>query len=292
MRILFALMGFLFLALPVQAEEEVSEGKSKDYVILKVNGEEIHYSEVEELWDELFPGEGKAPPLTQFGDEVRDNLVRGLVSERLMLAEAQRGELEKRRDVQEKLEAARRQVLVQEHLRVRNLNMDEAKLRARYDELVKKMGPQKEYRASHILVETEEEAQKLHDELVDGKEFAEIAKETSKDPGSATKGGDLGYFALNQMVPQFSEAVKEMDKGEISDPVKSPFGWHVIKLVDVREKTPPSFEETKAQIEAQLAQEANQEYIQSLLENAEVKYYDADGDKLTFPLEAPEIPKM
>ena len=104
-----------------------------------------------------------------------------------------------------------------------------------YDEAIGQMKSEPEVRARHILVETEDEAKAVLAELKKGADFAELAKAKSKDPGSAD-GGDLGYFTKDQMVPEFSEVAFKLDKGQLSEPVKSQFGWHVIKVEDKREQ--------------------------------------------------------
>ena len=261
---------------------------AKDYTILKVDGEEIPYSEVQEIWDGLFPGDAAAPPIDQFGDAIKGNVVRGIVSERLMLKDAEAGNLHERRDVKKKLEAARRQVLVQEHLRVRNINVPEETIKARYEEMVGKIKGSQQAHASHILVEGAEEAQEIKKLLDEGADFALTAKRRSADVGSAAGGGDLGYFNKEQMVDEFAEAAFALEKDQISAPVKSSFGWHIIKLHEKRDVPTPPYEEARLTIEEQLRQEANQQYIQDLLKDAKIDYRDAKGKKLKFPYELQE----
>jgi len=261
---------------------------AKDYTMLKVNGEEIPYSEVQEVWDGLFPGEEAAPPIDQFGDAIKGNVVRGIVSERLMLKDAEAGKLQERRDVQKKLEAARRQVLVQEHLRVRNINIPEETIRKRYDEMVAKVKGSQQAHASHILVETEDEAKEIKKELDGGADFALLAKRRSADVGSSAGGGDLGFFNKDQMVKEFADAAFKLEPGQVSEPVKTSFGWHIIKLHEKRDMPTPPYEEARLTIEEQLRQEANQEYIQNLLKDADIQYFDAKGRRLKFPIEMQE----
>lgn len=261
---------------------------AKDYTMLKVNGEEIPYSEVQEVWDGLFPGEEAAPPIDQFGDAIKGNVVRGIVSERLMLKDAEAGKLQERRDVQKKLEAARRQVLVQEHLRVRNINIPDETIRKRYDEMVAKVKGSQQAHASHILVETEDEAKEIKKELDGGADFALLAKRRSADVGSSAGGGDLGFFNKDQMVKEFADAAFKLEPGQVSEPVKTSFGWHIIKLHEKRDMPTPPYEEARLTIEEQLRQEANQEYIQNLLKDADIQYFDAKGRRLKFPIEMQE----
>ena len=111
------------------------------------------------------------------------------------------------------------------------------------------MGDEKEVHARHILVEKEDEAKAILADLKKGGDFAAIAKEKSKDPGSKENGGDLGYFAKDQMVPEFAEAAFKLDKGQLSDPVKTQFGWHVLKVEDKRNRPVPEFDKVKDQVE-------------------------------------------
>ena len=114
-----------------------------------------------------------------------------------------------------------------------------------YEEAVKQITGEQEVHARHILVETEDEAKAVKAELDKGADFAELAKKKSKDPGSAD-GGDLGYFTKEQMVPEFSAVAFTLEQGKISDPVKSQFGWHIIKVEEKRNRKAPDFEQVKA----------------------------------------------
>jgi peptidyl-prolyl cis-trans isomerase C len=135
------------------------------------------------------------------------------------------------------------------------------------------MDGQDEVRARHILVENEDEAKAIVDQLRGGADFATLAKEKSKDPGAAD-GGDLGYFTKEQMVPQFSEVAFRMYPGQLSNPVKTQFGWHVIKLEDKRTRQPPEFDQVKDQIEGYLARKAQTEYIAKLRQSAKIERLD------------------
>src|SRR5207249_5540110 len=138
-----------------------------------------------------------------------------------------------------------------------------------YDDAIGQMKKEPEVRARHILVETEDEAKAVVAELKKGADFAELAKAKSKDPGSAD-GGDLGYFTKDQMVPEFSEVAFKLYPGQLSNPVKTQFGWHVIKVEDRRTKQPPEFDKVKDQIEAYLARKAQTDFITKLRQSAKV----------------------
>jgi peptidyl-prolyl cis-trans isomerase C len=142
-----------------------------------------------------------------------------------------------------------------------------------YDQAVKPMAGQEEIHARHILVETEEEANAIVEEIKNGADFAAVAKEKSKDPGAAD-GGDLGYFTKDQMVPEFSEVAFKMYPGQMSNPVKTQFGWHIIKVEDRRPRAVPELANIKDQIDNYLTRRAQGEYIAKLRQTAKVERLD------------------
>lgn len=142
-------------------------------------------------------------------------------------------------------------------------------VKAAYDKMVADFKSGTEWQASHILVESEDRAKALKAEIDGGADFAEVAKANSSD-GSAASGGDLGWFGAGQMVPEFETAVKGLQKGQVSDPVKTQFGWHLVKLVDTRETKAPTLDEARPQIENQLRQAALQTKIAELRAAAKI----------------------
>ena len=147
-------------------------------------------------------------------------------------------------------------------------------MRALYTETVKNLKPETEIRASHILVETEDQAKDIVKRIKAGEDFAKLATELSKDPGSGQQGGDLGFFTKERMVPEFSTAAFALAPGQVSDPVKSQFGYHVIKLVDKREKPVPTYDEVKDQIEQFMFRKNQQETIKALRETGKIERID------------------
>ena len=149
--------------------------------------------------------------------------------------------------------------------------MSDADIKAAYDKLVA-ANSGKEYKARHILVATEDEAKKVIADLKKGAKFEDLAKKLSKDPGSGANGGDLDWTNPAGLVPEFSQAMIKLKKGETTQvPVKSEFGWHVIRLDDVREQSFPKLEEIKPQLAQQLQQQKLQEYQESLRSKAKVE---------------------
>jgi len=150
--------------------------------------------------------------------------------------------------------------------------ISDEELKKLYDEQVPKGN---EYKARHILVEDEEAAKKLIVELDGGADFSELAKEHSTGPSGKT-GGELGWFSPQQMVAPFSEAAATLEKGSYTkQPVKTQFGWHIIILDDVRESTPPAFEEVKPQLQTFVQKQRIQDYIASLRQSATIEIKEA-----------------
>ncbi|MBX2855253.1 MAG: peptidylprolyl isomerase [Rhodobacteraceae bacterium] len=162
------------------------------------------------------------------------------------------------------LQTARRQILANAYLaRAIEPKLTEDAVRAQYDEMVAELPQEEEVRARHILVETEEAAKEVKASVDGGADFAELAKEKSTGP-SGPSGGDLGFFRQGQMVPEFSDAAYALQPGEVSEPVKTSFGWHVIKVEERRAVAPPPFEEMAQQITREMAQELAAAEVETL----------------------------
>ncbi|MDX2074245.1 MAG: peptidylprolyl isomerase [Alphaproteobacteria bacterium] len=253
-----------------------------DYPIVKYGNEEIKLSEVLETWKTLFPG-GNAPDFKTFDENIRQNVLRGMVSEKLLYKEALKAGYDKNPVVKKRMEEMQRQIVLQSYMeaKAKDLLTDE-ELKKVYDEKVKNSAGVEEVRARHILVKTEEEAKKIAEELKKGGDFEKIAREQSTDKGSGAQGGDLGWFTKDKMVAEFADAAFGLKKGAVSAPVKSGFGWHIIKLEDRRAVKPASFEESKEELRGEATEKAVDEYVSGLLKNAKVKYYDENGKELPF----------
>jgi peptidyl-prolyl cis-trans isomerase C len=166
--------------------------------------------------------------------------------------------------------------------------VNDEKIKAFYDEAVKGLPKDEEARARHILVPTENEAKDIAARIKKGEDFAKLATELSKDPGSGKQGGDLGYFTKDRMVKEFAETAFALKPGEVSAPVKSQFGWHIIKLEDRRAKEPPKLEDVKDELSRYLTQKAQQDMIVKL--RADSKIDLADEFKPAAPAPAPAAP--
>lgn len=286
--------GFLAFSLALLLSTASFAEEVKDYKILEVNGQPIEKSRVIKIWESLFP-EGKAQPFDTFDEKVKMNVLRGIVSEEVIYNAAMKSGIESTPEVKEKLDAIKKRIVTQAFLdrEVANRITDE-ELKKAYDEKVKQYSGKREIKASHILVSTEDKARDLVKQIKGGKEFDTLAKDASEDKATAASGGDLGYFTEDRMVPEFSKAAFALKKGQISDPVKTDFGWHVIKIVDERPVKVPSFDEVKESLKEEQKEKAFKEYIDQLVDSSDVKYFDAEGKPLEFsrmPEKAAEKPK-
>ncbi len=212
-----------------------------DPVVAKVNGVEIKESDLKAAEEDIG---AQLPPMAP---EAKKEYLITYVSDMILVSRAAEAKkLGDTADFKRKLANARTKLLMEALLQndAKAAVTDEA-MKKVYAEAIKDVGNEQEVSARHILVENEDEAKKVAADLKGGGDFAAIAKERSKDPGSKDQGGDLGFFAKDQMVPEFAEAAFKLDKGQISDPVKSQFGWHIIRVDDKRTKQPPAFDQVK-----------------------------------------------
>jgi peptidyl-prolyl cis-trans isomerase C len=164
-------------------------------------------------------------------------------------------------------------------------------LRKRYDERLKSMPAEEEVRARHILVATEDEAKALIAEIKKGAAFDKLAKEKSTDKASGAEGGDLGWFKKSDMVKEFADAAFALKKGDMTDePVKTQFGYHVIKIEDRRKAPPPAFEEMVEQLREEMAREIVTAKLDLLRAGAKIEKFNIDGSKPEPAAVAPAAP--
>lgn len=247
------------------AETEAAPVVAVDDVVATVNGQPITLGAMISLRSDL------PQQYQQLPDEILTRgLIEQLIDQSLLAAAALKAGLDIRPDVQYALENQGRAVLAEAYMREELAKrLSEERLRAAYAERYADAPPVEEVRAAHILVETEELAASIREELDGGAAFADLAKEHGTD-GTAERGGDLGYFVKEDMVPEFAEAAFALQSGEIGGPVRSPFGWHLIQLNDRREKPVPAFEEVAQQLAGELQQEAQRAIVADLRGTAEV----------------------
>jgi peptidyl-prolyl cis-trans isomerase C len=273
-----AAVAAVLLVLPIatacsKKSSEAPAASGPDPVIARVNGVDIKQSDLALAEEDV-----GADMQTVSPDAKRDHLISYLADIIMVTQAADKKNVADNPDFKRRLAFLRNKLLMgyelQEETKAAITN--EA-LRQTYEDAVKSVGGQEEVRARHILVEKEDEAKAILEQLKGGADFATLAKEKSKDPGAA-EGGDLGYFSKEQMVPEFAEVAFKMYPGQLSNPVKTQFGWHIIKLEDKRTKQPPEFEKVKDQIEQFLARKAQTEFITKLRQTAKIERLDKQGE--------------
>jgi peptidyl-prolyl cis-trans isomerase C len=232
-----------------------------------VNGKPVPKSRVEALTQQLIRSGRPVTP------EVQDQIKEEVIAREIFMQEAQKMSLDASSEYKDQMELARQTIMIRElflDFQKKNPVTDE-EIKAEYDKFVAGNSG-KEFHARHILVEKEDQAKAIIASLKKGAKFEDIAKKQSKDPGSGSKGGDLDWASPSNFVKEFSDAMVALKKGQYTDqPVKTQFGYHIIRLDDVREAQLPKFEDVKAQISQQLQQMKMNNYQQSLRDKAKIE---------------------
>ncbi|WP_374337740.1 peptidylprolyl isomerase [Methyloversatilis sp.] len=208
----------------------------------------------------------------QDGDQLRGAVREELIRREVLTQAAAAKGLDKNAALMNQAELAKQAVLIQAYLQdfMRSHPISEETIKAEYEKIKTGLG-NKEYKARHILVKTEDKAKEIIGKLQAGEKFEDLAKD-SEDPGSKERGGDLGWSAPAQYVKPFSEALTKLEKGKFTpQPVRSDFGYHVIKLEDVRDLKLPSYDEAKPQIAQRLEQQAIAGHVNELRQKATIK---------------------
>ncbi|MFT4067585.1 peptidylprolyl isomerase [Paraburkholderia sp.] len=235
--------------------------------IAVVNGTPIPKARADALIEQLVhQGQQDTPQLQQ---AVREELV----NREILMQEALRRGLPNRPDVKAQIAVAQQTVVLRALIEdfVKNNQPSDAEITARYNALVKDAGG-KEYHLHHILVDNEQQAKDLIAKIKAGASFEDLAKQYSKDPGSGKNGGDLDWSDPKAYVPEFADAATHLQKGQMTDtPVHTQFGWHIIRVDDIRAVTPPPLEQVRAQIVQQIQQEKLQAFEEGLRKNAKIQ---------------------
>jgi peptidylprolyl isomerase/peptidyl-prolyl cis-trans isomerase C len=243
-------------------------------VVATYTGGDVKSSQVMEQFQPVLAmqPENKGKSFSELDKNVQELLVRGYINQKLFEKEADKLGIRNSAEFKEKLQVAESQLLQQElierHLKTA---VTDAMVDVEYGKLIESLKGQKEVKASHILVDTEEAAKEIKKKLNKGSKFKDLVKEFSKDEGSKANGGELGYVMKGQLVPEFESKAFSMKKDEISDPVKTQFGWHIIKVLDSRDVKTPSKEQAASSIRSKLSREAIEKYFTKLSDQADVK---------------------
>jgi len=260
--------------------------QAPDPVVARVNGVEIHQSDLQIAEEDV------GQNLPQGGEDAkRDYLVRYLSDMILLAQAAEERRLQDDPDFKRRAALARNKVLMEALLQNEGKkSLTDQALHAVYDDAIKQMGNEEEVHARHILFrvanpaddkaskEAEDKVKAVIDRLKKGEDFAKLANELTEDPSGRKDGGDLGYFTKDQMVPEFSTVAFKLDKGSISDPIKTQFGWHVLKVEDKRKRQPPEYDKVKPQLETFVERKAQMELVNKLRADAKIERLDKKAE--------------
>ena len=282
---LATLLAFATLPQPVFAAEAAA-----DAVVARVNGTEITEADLSQAALDFRDQIAQLPE-----DQRRTQLIQHLIDTKLAARAAETDGLDKDPAVQRRLQTVRDRTLQLEYVRTKVLaSVTDEALHKRFDDVLKTFVPKDQYQAAHILVKTEDEAKAIIADLDKGGDFAAIAKEKSLDPGSAAKGGELGFFDPQQMVKPFGDAVVALKIGTYTEaPIQSQFGWHVIKLEATRKESPPAFEQVAPQLRQEMISELFASSMQGLRASAKIEIVPpaaAPGDAAAPAAPAPAAP--
>jgi peptidyl-prolyl cis-trans isomerase C len=260
-----------------------------DPVVARVNGVDIKQSDLDFAASEVGPRLASLAAV-----ERRRVLLQYVIENELMAGAGQKDSLDKTESFPGRAQYHQRRALRDAFFDVKiNDAVTEADAKKIYDEKIVQMKPEQEVHARHILVATEAEAKEVAERLKKGEDFAVVAKEKSKDTGA--EGGDLGFFARGQMLKPFEEAAFALDVGQISEPVQTQFGWHIIKVEAKRDQPLPTFDQVKEAIIAQLVQQKAQEVVTGLRNAAKIEVVDPElkksVDEIAPKGDAPPLPE-
>jgi len=260
----------------VHAQEAAAAAKAPDTVVATVNGKSITEADLTLAEAEI------GSDLANLPDEVKRRALTEYLIDNLLFAEAAEADkLGESAEFKHYMAYLQQRALREQYFEKKLKNaVNEEEAKKIYDERLATLKPEEEFSARHILVETEEKAKELRAKIEKGEDFAKLAEENSRDPVSKAEGGSLGYFGIGQMVPEFEAQIVKMQKGDLSEPVKTAYGWHIIKLEDRRQKAPPSFDQVKETILNSLAVRKAQEASSDMRAKSAIEYVDADIKKM------------
>lgn len=274
-------------AVPARSAPAAQAAPAGDPVIARVNGEVVHRSDLDiQLRN--------APPQIQQQpfDKIYPALLNSMINTALLEQASKKAKIDQNPQVKQEIAATQTQMLVNAYVAsLARSQITEAKLRQAYDQYAKEAPKTEEVHARHILVSSEQEAKDIIDQLKKGADFATLAKDKTTDPSGKSNGGDLGYFSKQDMVPEFADAAFAMKPGEISQtPVKTQFGWHVIKVEDKRPGKAGTYEQVAPEIQNQMVQQIVANKLQELRGQAKIEAFAPDGKPLASNAPAPQAP--
>ncbi len=268
----------LIAAVILGASYYLNNKKEKGMVVAKVNGQEIYQSEIEQKLRNIFEGQGEevaVPAIENLPKEVLDILIKETYLDKELSKLAKRSDVMKNKKVKERVAAAESKILRQSYIdSVLEKEVTEQKVSAKYSEISSNLAGKKEYSIFHIVAKSKEEAEKTYKEITAKKKsirFSDAAKKYSIDQESAERGGDLGSVLEENMIKEIADVIVNLKQDEISAPIQTKFGWHLVKFTEVREAQPLPFDSVKQNLREQLEQDKTNEIEAKIVKDAKVE---------------------
>jgi peptidyl-prolyl cis-trans isomerase C len=280
----------LMLAVPAHAQDKPAAA-DKDYVVLKVDGEDIKKSEIDDAWKEagkyIFQGR-EVPAFETMAGPIKEKFLREVASEHVLYKVALKEGLENSPDMQAMFEKLKRQAIIGELLKDKTKDsVSDEKLKAAYDahikEAVASNGGRDEVHPRYILLKTKEAADAVEKKLKGGASFEKLAKDKSEDKNTASSGGDLGWVDPTKMPQEVTAVLLKLNKGEVSPPLKVDTVWYIVKLEDWRSLPPPPFSDVKDSLKQEVGNKAVGDYVKVVMKDVKITSLDASGHATDIP---------
>ncbi len=272
-------LALMMAAVPAMAQQKQAAAPAAggDPIVAKVNGQILHRSDVE-IALRTAPAQVQQAPLEKVYPQILGSMINAL----LLSQAGKTAKVDQNPVVKAQIQATQTELVADAYVAsISRSQISEAKLRAAYDDYAKQAPQQEEISARHILVPTEQEAKDIIEQLKKGADFATLAKDKTTDPSGKSNGGDLGYFTKQDMVPEFANVAFALKKGEYTQtPVKTQFGWHVIKLEDRRQGKAGTYEQVAPEIAQRMTQQIVASKLQELRTAGKIEVFDPNGNPI------------
>ena len=272
-------LALMMAAVPAMAQHKQAAAPAAggDPIVAKVNGQILYRSDVE-IALRTAPAQVQQAPLEKVYPQILGSMINAL----LLSQAGKTAKVDQNPVVKAQIQATQTELVADAYVAsISRSQISEAKLRAAYDDYAKQAPQQEEISARHILVPTEQEAKDIIEQLKKGADFATLAKDKTTDPSGKSNGGDLGYFTKQDMVPEFANVAFALKKGEYTQtPVKTQFGWHVIKLEDRRQGKAGTYEQVAPEIAQRMTQQIVASKLQELRTAGKIEVFDPNGNPI------------
>ncbi|MCE3232838.1 MAG: PpiC-type peptidyl-prolyl cis-trans isomerase [Rickettsiaceae bacterium] len=278
--LIIVVAGVVVLVGAVFGFKHFSKKEGSGDIVAHVNGKPVYMSEANEQVSKVTK---EGVNFDALDEQSKLVIIKGVAAHRIILAEANKSGVANKKEVKDKVAEFRDKVVEEEYLaETARKSVAEEKIKERYDSLVKDLKGKTQYKVRHIVLKSQDAAAEVAKKVKD-ESFEKVAKRESIDGQTAAKGGDLGYLLGGTMIKEFENVIPKMSLGEVSDPIKTKFGWHVVKLEDKRAAESLPFEQVRDSVARDLYNESIQEYVKNVLDKADIKIAEkeaaADSDK-------------